>query len=267
MGGGQAEIWAGHDFVRLSAMRFHEGEEDDGFIYATLSVQTDAKSRTFAMVNVDNFEGREIAAGAEERGSASLATSSPNMSSASTWWKISRPSRAARAAIGRTWAILGMAASDIPGNRREDVARPASLSAITRLAGAQDPSCARVSPREVADGSGKAIFAGACQGCHGWTGESPVLTCATFIGGRAINDPSARNVAQAIIWGVTRDSVNGPMVMPALDAYSDAEIAAVANYVTARFGAAPSAITAAEIAQYAGNIRNRPAKSRTAFLR
>ena len=38
--------------------------------------------------------------------------------------------------------------------------------------------------------------------------------------------------------------------MPAFGpAYSDVEIAAVANYVTARFGAAPSAITAADIAR------------------
>jgi mono/diheme cytochrome c family protein len=102
----------------------------------------------------------------------------------------------------------------------------------------------------VAYSRGKAIFAGACQGCHGWTGESPVLSYATFTGGRAVNDPSARNVAQAIVWGVTRDSPDGPVVMPAFGhAYSNVEIAAVANYVTARFGAAPSAISDAEIAQ------------------
>ena len=41
--------------------------------------------------------------------------------------------------------------------------------------------------------------------------------------------------------------------MPAFGhAYSDVEIAAVANYVTARFGAAPSQITAQQVAQ----IRN-----------
>ena len=38
--------------------------------------------------------------------------------------------------------------------------------------------------------------------------------------------------------------------MPAFaDAYSDAEIAAVANYVTARFGAAPSRLTAKDVAR------------------
>ncbi len=102
----------------------------------------------------------------------------------------------------------------------------------------------------VADARGKAIFAGACAGCHGWTGQSPVLTYATFTGGRAVNDPGARNVAQAIVWGVTREGANGPVVMPAFgQAYSDVEIAAVANYVTARFGAAPSSLTARQVAQ------------------
>jgi mono/diheme cytochrome c family protein len=105
----------------------------------------------------------------------------------------------------------------------------------------------------MADNRGKAIFAGACQGCHGWTGESPVLTYATFTGGRAVNDPTARNVAQAIVWGVTREGPDGPVVMPAFGhAYSDVEIAAVADYVTARFGAVPSQITAQQVAQ----IRN-----------
>ena len=112
---------------------------------------------------------------------------------------------------------------------------------------------APASPKEGvtdADARGKAIFAGACASCHGWTGESPILPYATFTGGRAVNDPSARNVAQAIVWGVTRESADGPVAMPAFgDAYSDVEIATVANYVTARFGAAPSAITAQQVAE------------------
>jgi mono/diheme cytochrome c family protein len=101
-----------------------------------------------------------------------------------------------------------------------------------------------------ADARGRAIFAGACVSCHGWTGSSPVLSYATFLGGRAVNDPSARNVAQAIVWGVTRQSVDGPVAMPAFGhAYSNVEIAAVANYVTARFGVTPSEITAQQVAE------------------
>ena len=112
---------------------------------------------------------------------------------------------------------------------------------------------APASPREgvaEADERGKAIFAGACVSCHGWTGGSPILSYATFTGGRAVNDPSARNVAQAIVWGVTRESSDGLVAMPSFGhAYSNVEIAAVANYVTARFGATPSSITPQQVAK------------------
>ena len=101
-----------------------------------------------------------------------------------------------------------------------------------------------------ADAHGAALFSGACAGCHGWTGTSPVLSYASLTGARSVNDPSARNVAQAIVWGVTRQTPNGPVNMPAFgNAYSDTEIAALANYVTARFGAASSRIAAADVAR------------------
>jgi mono/diheme cytochrome c family protein len=105
------------------------------------------------------------------------------------------------------------------------------------------------------DARGAALFAGACASCHGWTGKSPVLSVATFIGARAVNDPSARNVVQAIVWGVTRETVSGRVEMPAFGhAYSNVEIAALANYVTKRFGDAPSAITADQVAQIRGQV-------------
>ncbi len=97
---------------------------------------------------------------------------------------------------------------------------------------------------------GAKIFAGACASCHGWSGKSPVITYADFVGGRTVNDPSARNVAQAVIWGVTRHSPGGLVTMPGFGrAYSNEEIAAVVNYVTARFGAEKSNISADEIGQ------------------
>jgi mono/diheme cytochrome c family protein len=97
---------------------------------------------------------------------------------------------------------------------------------------------------------GKAIYEGACVGCHGWTGISPVIPFATLTGTRAVNDPSANNVAQVIIRGAQRHTANEADDMPAFgDAYSNAEIASVANYVTARFGAKGSELTVAHIAQ------------------
>lgn len=60
---------------------------------------------------------------------------------------------------------------------------------------------------------------------------------ATLTGTWAVNDPAATNVAQIVQSGTTRHTPYGALSMPAFgNAYSDDEIAAVANYVTARFG-------------------------------
>jgi mono/diheme cytochrome c family protein len=99
------------------------------------------------------------------------------------------------------------------------------------------------------DSRGKAVYAGACAGCHDWTGVSPVLPSATLTGVRSVNDPTATNVVQIILTGAHRLTAGAGPTMPAFgSAYSDAEIASLANYVTARFGAQPSAVTAEKIA-------------------
>jgi mono/diheme cytochrome c family protein len=100
------------------------------------------------------------------------------------------------------------------------------------------------------DPRGKMVFEGACVSCHGWTGESPLSPFATLTGGWAVNDPSATNVAQIVISGTKRRVPDNAISMPAFgSAYSDAEIAAVANYVTARFGAKGSQLTAQDVAE------------------
>ena len=53
-----------------------------------------------------------------------------------------------------------------------------------------------------------------------------------------------------MITGTKRQAPEGAISMPAFgDAYSDDEIAAVANYVTARFGTKPSQMTAQDVAE------------------
>jgi mono/diheme cytochrome c family protein len=100
------------------------------------------------------------------------------------------------------------------------------------------------------DPRGKMVFEGACVSCHGWSGESPVSPLATLTGAWAVNDPGATNVAQIVIAGTKRHTPEGAISMPAFgDAYSDDEIAAVANYVTARFGTKPSQMTAQDVAE------------------
>jgi mono/diheme cytochrome c family protein len=100
------------------------------------------------------------------------------------------------------------------------------------------------------DPRGKIVFQGACVSCHGWTGESSISPFATLTGAWAVNDPSATNVAQIVISGTRRHTPPDAVSMPAFgNAYSDVEIAAVANYVTARFGSKPSRITAQDVAE------------------
>jgi len=99
------------------------------------------------------------------------------------------------------------------------------------------------------DPRGKAIFEGACVSCHSWTGVSPIIGNATLTGARAVNDPTAINIAQVVLLGARRTAAGGAF-MPAFgQAYSNDEIAAVANYVTARFGAETSKIVAADVAK------------------
>ncbi|MEA2921778.1 MAG: hypothetical protein QOF07_1741 [Bradyrhizobium sp.] len=100
-----------------------------------------------------------------------------------------------------------------------------------------------------ADPVGKMVFEGACVSCHGWTGESPLSPLATLTGAWAVNDPAATNVAQIVISGTRRRTPPDAISMPAFgNAYSDTEISAVANYVTARFGSKPSRLTAQDVA-------------------
>ncbi len=101
----------------------------------------------------------------------------------------------------------------------------------------------------VADLAGKTVFEEACASCHNWTGMSAISPFATIAGARAVNDPTATNVAQIVISGTTRHTPSGIISMPAFgDAYSNAEIASVANYVTGRFGSAPSRLTEKDVA-------------------
>ena len=102
----------------------------------------------------------------------------------------------------------------------------------------------------VQDARGKIVFEGACVSCHSWTGESPLLPFATLAGASAVNDPSATNVAEIVLSGTKRHTPDDAISMPAFgNAYSDDEIAAVVNYVTARFGSKGSHITARDVAK------------------
>lgn len=112
---------------------------------------------------------------------------------------------------------------------------------------------APASPKEgnaTAEATGKRVFEGACASCHDWTGVSQISPFATIAGTRGVNDRTATNVGQIVISGTRRLTPDGVISMPAFgSAYSDTEIAAVANYVTARFGAERSKLTDKDVAK------------------
>ena len=142
-----------------------------------------------------------------------------------------------------------------PADIRALVAYLRSIPAIASPEPATIAPPAPASPKEggaVADALGRRVFAQACVSCHSWTGVSALSPFATISGSRAVNDQTATNVAQIVISG-TRRLTPGAISMPAFgDTYTDTEIAAVANYVTGRFGTAASNLSAKDVTDLRG---------------
>jgi mono/diheme cytochrome c family protein len=136
---------------------------------------------------------------------------------------------------------------------------PAQATELPRTVTTPAPASYREGAVAQADTRGEEVFAGACASCHAWTGVSPVTGYATLTGVRAVNDPSATNVAQTVIHGVNRQIQQGRIFMPAFGAgYSDDDIAAVANYVTARFGAKGAQLTGNDVANLRKQTTQQP---------
>ena len=76
--------------------------------------------------------------------------------------------------------------------------------------------------------------------CHAWTGAGAIINTAQLTGSRAVNDVSATNVIQMILRGSGSPESGGAYMPSFAAAYSNADIAAVADYVTTRFGSRPS---------------------------
>jgi mono/diheme cytochrome c family protein len=103
-----------------------------------------------------------------------------------------------------------------------------------------------------ANPKGHEIFAGMCSGCHSWTGVNDYVPHTTMTGSRSVNDPTATNVALSVLHGASTLPKAGDAIvtMPAFgQTYTDDEIAAVSNYVVARFSSTSSSITGADVAK------------------
>lgn len=124
-----------------------------------------------------------------------------------------------------------------------------------QLAVAETPATQAQPPKEIRAESGGSllglsVFEGACAGCHRFDGSGAVSSYASLLDTRTVNDPAGTNATQAILRGTHLHTSLGKIFMPGFgNGYSDAEIAAVVNFVTGRFGAGASTLTPDDVAK------------------
>jgi len=95
---------------------------------------------------------------------------------------------------------------------------------------------------------GSRIFEGACAGCHELNGQGRETPYAALTGSQTVNDPKGLNLIQVLLSGASLQVKGGTVFMPSFaSAYSDGELAAVANYVIGHFGGKTGHVTADDI--------------------
>lgn len=117
------------------------------------------------------------------------------------------------------------------------------------------PPAARIgAPAEAAvDTLGQRLFVQACAGCHLPNGEGRQSPWAALRGSHTAADPAGTNLVQALTHGSHIGTSEGVMFMqPFTGAYTDEELAALANYASRQFGFREGAITPARIAKERG---------------
>jgi len=128
--------------------------------------------------------------------------------------------------------------------RRVDAA-----AAVTPVSAVMKASTAWSPGGEASDSTGRRIFEGACASCHGWNGNGQQTTRAGLAGSHAVNDPRGANLIRVVLEGTSAPDHAATTAMPSFGAaYTDAEIAAVANYAIAHFGGKQGHVTAKGVA-------------------
>jgi mono/diheme cytochrome c family protein len=100
------------------------------------------------------------------------------------------------------------------------------------------------------DELGRHIFEGGCVNCHEYNGDGRETVYASLIGSKSVNDPDGANMTQVLLKGAKYHFKDQNVYMPPFGAaYSDAELAAVANYVIAHFGGKTGRVTPGDVAK------------------
>jgi mono/diheme cytochrome c family protein len=100
------------------------------------------------------------------------------------------------------------------------------------------------------DAEGLRLYEGSCASCHGWNGEGVQSPYGALRGAQTVNDPEAANLVQVILRGSQIQTAEGHLQMPAFGAsFTDAEVAALANYVLQHFGDKRPTVTPERVAR------------------
>jgi len=95
---------------------------------------------------------------------------------------------------------------------------------------------------------GAMLFASDCAGCHQWNGKGRQSVYASLVGSTAVNDLRGRNVIQVVLRGTQIKIGPNEEVMPGFGGrYSDADVAAVTNFVLKHFGEKDGAVTEGDV--------------------
>lgn len=99
-------------------------------------------------------------------------------------------------------------------------------------------------------GLGEQLFVGTCASCHLDNGQGRQTDYAALAGMRSVRDPHATNLTQVILHGSQLRVDGRDVFMPSFGrAYSDAEIAALSNYVINHFGGQQGTLSAEDVAK------------------
>lgn len=108
---------------------------------------------------------------------------------------------------------------------------------------------------------GSRLFAQACAGCHLLNGGGRQSPWAALAGSHTAADPTGTNLIQVLTQGSEIGTKQGLMFMhPFTGAYTDGELAAIANYTQSQFGLRTGTITPEMIAKQRGTEPDKPAK-------
>ena len=98
--------------------------------------------------------------------------------------------------------------------------------------------------------AGLRIFADGCSNCHEDNGNGRQTPYAALSGSAAVNNPDGASIMQVMLKGAMYHVKNQKIYMPPLGReYSDAELAAAANYVIAHFSGKTGHVTAQDVAK------------------